>query len=258
MHDNPFSDAPLLPVESARCGMCGMSEGVPYAVSYDYEYGTCRNTWQFVQCTGCSAIYLNPRPAREALRSVYPPHYYSYNYDQRIGALARRGKEWMDRRALRWMIGHLDVPLSAYLDVGCGDGRYLRMMATFGLSRDRIYGVELEEQIVDRLAREGFQMEMATIEDARTLPDGHFQLLTMFSVLEHVADPARLLERACALLSPGGLLVAEVPNPLSLNARWFRDRYWGGYHTPRHWNLFTLETLTAAATRAGLRLKAYR
>jgi hypothetical protein len=80
----------------------------------------------------------------------------------------------------------------------------------------------------------------------------------MFSVLEHVAEPGRLLARTRDLLHPGGLVVAEVPNPASLNARWFRDRYWGGYHTPRHWNLFRLDALRETAARVGLQLRTYR
>ena len=77
-------------------------------------------------------------------------------------------------------------------------------------------------------------------------------------MLEHVSSPAAVLTRAARLLAPGGLLVAEVPNPRSLNARLFRHRYWGGYHTPRHWNLFTLGALSSAASRAGLSLRAFR
>jgi SAM-dependent methyltransferase len=255
---DPTASAPLVPVQPARCGLCDADDSRPYAVSADYEYGTCRNEWRFVECAACGTIYLNPRPAPEALPVIYPPNYYSYNYDQQISWLARTAKSWLDRRTLTWLIGQLNAPLQAYCDVGCGNGRYLRSIAARGIPHEHIYGTELDGEVVRRLVAEGFQVERSTLEEARGIPQGGIQLMTMFSVLEHVAEPWRLLQKARTILAPGGLLVAEIPNPRSLNARWFRNRYWGGYHTPRHWNLFAIDALSAAAGRAGLRVKTSR
>ncbi len=250
--------APLVPVEAAACGLCGGVESRPHTVSFDYEYATCRNQWRFVQCTACETIYLNPRPAAAALAVIYPSNYYSYNYDQQINPVARLAKERLDRRTLSWLIGQLSTPLTTYCDVGCGNGRYLRAVAARGIPRERLFGTELDAEVVGQLVAEGFKVERTTLEDARTLPEGGIQLMTMFSVLEHVSEPARLLAKVKTLLAPGGLLAVEVPNPRSINARWFRERYWGGYHTPRHWNLFTLDALAAAGRRAGLRVKTFR
>jgi SAM-dependent methyltransferase len=255
---DPPASAPLVPVQPARCGLCDADDSRPYAVSVDYEYGTCRNEWHFVECAACGTIYLNPRPAPEALPVIYPPNYYSYNYDQQINRVARAAKTWLDRRTLSWLMAQLNVPLQAYCDVGCGNGRYLHAIAARGIPRNRIYGTELDGEVVRRLVAEGFRVERSTLEEARDLPEGGIQLMTMFSVLEHVAEPWRLLQKVRTILAPGGLLVAEVPNPRSLNARWFRDRYWGGYHTPRHWNLFAIDALSAAAVRAGMRVKTFR
>jgi 2-polyprenyl-3-methyl-5-hydroxy-6-metoxy-1,4-benzoquinol methylase len=255
---NPAPLAPLIAVVPATCGLCGSDKHRPYATSQDYEYGTCRNSWTFVECLECRTVYLNPRPAPDTLSTIYPANYYAYNYDQRINAVARWAKERLDRRMLAWVVQQLGRPLRSYCDVGCGNGRYLEAMARSGVPRDRIYGVELDDTVVARLCAAGFRVECATIETARTLPDGGLDLMTLFSVLEHVSEPRAILGRAAALLAPGGLFVAEVPNLRSLNGRLFRDRYWGGYHTPRHWNLFTIEALTAAAERVGLRVKTFR
>ena len=52
---DPFPDAPEVPTERVGCGMCGRDDGdaaAAFAVSFDYEYATCRNRWQFRRCAG--------------------------------------------------------------------------------------------------------------------------------------------------------------------------------------------------------------
>ena len=49
----------------------------------------------------------------------------------------------------------------------------------------------------------------------------HFDIVTMFHVLEHLVDPKRALEYARGLLKPGGRLLLQVPNAASIQARCF-------------------------------------
>ena len=63
-------------------------------------------------------------------------------------------------------------------------------------------------------------------------------------VIEHVPDPRGFAEKSYKLLRDGGLFLCETPNIDCTDARLFRNRYWGGYHFPRHWTLYTKETLT--------------
>ena len=255
MADGPFPHAPRIATHTVSCDLCGSADADAYADSYDYEYGTCSNTWRFVRCRGCGNVYLNPRPDRDTIAAIYPPNYYSYNFDQQIHPIARAAKAWLDRGRFRWIRRQLRVPLEAYLDVGCGNGRYLRVMAAAGLARDRIYGTELDEQVVASLRAEGFNARHGLFEEIADLPESFFQLVTFFSVLEHVSQPLAVLGRARALLAPGGVVLCEVPNIRSWNAQLFKDRYWGGYHTPRHWNLFSAETFTRAVETLGFRVR---
>ena len=81
--------------------------------------------------------------------------------------------------------------------------------------------------------------------------------MTMFHVIEHVADPPRVAERVARWLAPGGVFAVETPNLESLDARLFRERYWGGYHFPRHWHLYPFRGLPfLAAFTAWDRLRA--
>ncbi len=51
------------------------------------------------------------------------------------------------------------------------------------------------------------------------------------------------------LLKPGGKLIIVTDNTGSLDFKFFRRSHWGGYHFPRHWNLFNRNSLNKLAQK---------
>lgn len=244
---------PLVPTEAVpECPLCGGTERAPFAEGYDYELRTCRNRWCFVQCRRCDHVWLDPRPAVSALPVIYPPTYYAYQYASQVHPVAARAKAWLDRGKLRGILRRLGRTPASYLDVGCGDGRFLRAMEELGLPRRRLFGLELNPAIVARLRAEGYQAECARVEDSSLVAPGSVDLITMFHVIEHVDRPAEIVGKLASWLTPGGVLAVETPNRLSLDARLFRRTFWGGYHIPRHWSLFSTEGVVRLLADAGL------
>src|SRR5437868_5717813 len=119
--------------EIPRCPVCQGSEHRPYAEGFDYELRTCRNAWRFVACRGCDHVWLNPRPAVRTLEVIYPAHYYAYNYEAVVNPIARAGKEFLDGRKMKAIVGHLSKAPRSFLDIGCGDGRFLKVMEKSGV-----------------------------------------------------------------------------------------------------------------------------
>jgi 2-polyprenyl-3-methyl-5-hydroxy-6-metoxy-1,4-benzoquinol methylase len=235
-----------------RCPVCGGTGFTEFASGFDYELLTCANEWRFVACTGCTHVWLNPRPAIAALPIIYPKHYYAYNYASEINPIAVKAKGVLDHRKLRGIVSALGRKPRSFLDIGCGDGRFLRSMERLGVAREHIYGLELDAKVVEPLRREGFQAFCERVEDCQRIPANSIDLITMFHVIEHVDDPATVVRQAVRWLAPGGVLALETPNVDSLDARLFHDTYWGGYHIPRHWNLFKAETLARLLEDSGL------
>jgi SAM-dependent methyltransferase len=245
--------APLIDTEEVpACPVCGVEKFASYSIGFDYELRTCRNPWRFVQCRECSHVWLNPRPALSTLPVIYPPNYYSYNYQRQINPIATWAKAVLDRRKMAGILRKLATAPKTFLDVGCGDGRFLRVMESRGVVRDHNYGLELDERVVRPLAEAGFRAFCERVEDCTRIPEDGIDLATMFHVIEHVDDPGRVVRKIARWLAPGGVFAVETPNLDSLDQRWFRDRYWGGYHIPRHWNLFTPATLSRLLQDSGL------
>jgi len=249
--------SPTITTENVpACPVCGASDYSQFAVGFDYELLTCSNPWRFVQCRSCQHVWLNPRPAVAELGVVYPPTYYAYNYDT-INLIARKAKEMLDRRKIAKIVGHCPKAPKSYLDVGCGDGRFLRVMEQLGVPRSGLYGLELDKRVVERLRGQGYSSVFCgRAEDISGFPDGGIDLVTMFHVIEHVDNPETVIGRVRRWLSPGGVFALETPNLDSLDARLFRRTYWGGYHIPRHWNLFKPAAISRLLTDNGLEVLA--
>jgi 2-polyprenyl-3-methyl-5-hydroxy-6-metoxy-1,4-benzoquinol methylase len=244
--------APEISIEYVPCcPVCGSANRNHFASGFDYELQTCCNEWNFWRCAQCETVWLDPRPAATELGVIYPLNYYAYNRSEKVSSLARRGKEILDRIKFNGFLKRTGIP-SSFLDTGCGDGRYLDLFARYGISKERIYGLDLSEEQVKRLRQRGYHVYQRRVEDCSEIPAAAIDLATMFHVIEHVADPVGVVHRIAEWLSPGGALVVETPNLDSWDARLFKERWWGGYHIPRHWTLFDVNSLRHLFERGGL------
>lgn len=142
-------------------------------------------------------------------------------------------------RLVRWAVGPstTDVRL---LDAGAGRGRFVAHARAGGFPRAA--GVEPTARGVDAaLARYGVALERAGVEDA-PVEDGAADAVTLWHVLEHVDDPAAVLDALARWLRPGGALVVGCPNLDSWQARLAGPR-WFHLDLPRHRTHFTARGL---------------
>ena len=257
-----FEDAaiPSIPTEAAGpCALCGGAAFGEFASGYDYELRTCRNRWTFQECAGCGHVQLDPRPLASTLGIIYPPHYYSYNMESEVSPIALKGKEMLDGMKFASILRFLPRAPRAYVDLGCGDGKYLRLLERkHGVPGERLYGLELSDTVVAKLREQGYNAHNERAETCEAIPEGSIDLATMFHVIEHVADPAAVTRKVAGWLAPGGLFAIETPNLDALDARLFKRTFWGGYHIPRHWHLFRRATLERMLGDAGLEVVAVR
>lgn len=112
------------------------------------------------------------------------------------------------------------------LDLGCGRGELLLLLRDAGVAAS---GVESDPSLARAARRRGLEvLEGDVLEVLQAQPAGHLGAITAIHLLEHL-EPARLLRVLCEArraLRPGGVFLAECPNPLSLRvgaALFWRD-----------------------------------
>lgn len=102
------------------------------------------------------------------------------------------------------------------LDVGCGRGEWLRLLADAGAS---VRGVDLNSAMVEAARSAGFAAEcgdgIALLE--RALP-GTLGAVSAFHVVEHFGfvELVRFLDATYAALAENGVVLLETPNPENL------------------------------------------
>jgi SAM-dependent methyltransferase len=102
------------------------------------------------------------------------------------------------------------------LDVGCGRGELLSALAERGVAGS---GVDLDAGMVAEARAAGLDVTAGDgVAHLRSLPEGSLGSIIAVHVVEHLPLAAliELLELAASRLRPGGILVAETPNPASL------------------------------------------
>lgn len=210
-----------------------------------------RDGFHIVECANCGLVYVGEDPAAIDFAALYDEGYYTGGregvFTDYVGqAPARRAAA---RRRL-WSLRRLQRG-GRLLDVGCAAGFFL----VEAQAHYAVRGVELSA-FSSRFAREqlGLDVVTGTLQQA-AFDAGSFDLVTLWDVIEHVADPAALLAEVARVLAPGGHVVLTTGDIGSAYAQ-ARGAQWHLLTPPWHLYFFSRATLAALASRAGLRVEA--
>lgn len=125
------------------------------------------------------------------------------------------------------------APGRSLLDVGCGPGSVLQLLADTELA---LWGIDLSEQMIaEARKRLGGRAQLA-VGDAQQLPfaKGSMNMIVCNASFHHYPRPAAVLAEMARVLTPGGVLIMGETNPplllrLVLNPL-LRFSHSGDYH----------------------------
>lgn len=154
------------------------------------------------------------------------------------------------------MIFQLVEPGKKILDVGCGTGKLAEQLRlkkkcyVVGIERDELEA-KLAQQRCDKLL-------VSDVEKLEELPlsRGYFDIIIFADILEHLLNPAAVLQKFMKYLSDSGYIFVSVPNIANwsirfklLAGKWnYKDT---GLLDMTHIRFFTLKTLREMIQKSG-------
>ncbi|MGB4844897.1 MAG: class I SAM-dependent methyltransferase [Ferruginibacter sp.] len=228
-----------------QCCICKNDTASAIGKGKDFEYHTSTDTFYAVQCSTCGLVYLNPRPDVSELETIYPSTYHAFNFSENDFGFVYKVRSRLEAGRLLKKCSNLP-PDAKILDVGCGDGFHLGLLKQFGKKSWTLEGVDIDSKAVKRAIDAGLNVHLGTVEEL-DLPTNNYDLVFMIMTIEHVEQPDVVLQAVHKLLRPGGRVVIVTDNTDALDFKLFKKGHWGGYHFPRHWNLFNKRSFTQLA-----------
>lgn len=98
------------------------------------------------------------------------------------------------------------------LECGCGTGLLLERFTRFAR---RAHGIDLSPGMLERARARGLEVREASVT-ALPFDDASFDVACSFKVLAHVPDVASALGEMARVTRPGGVVIAEFYNPVSM------------------------------------------
>jgi ubiquinone/menaquinone biosynthesis C-methylase UbiE len=170
---------------------------------------------------------LETKPVPRNLPFYYSSDNYISHTDSKSDfteKLYQRVKTFMLSKKLGWIKKYKTS--GKLLDVGAGTGDFLIEAKKHAFD---IYGVEPNETARGVALHKDVVLEKSFEE----LKDLKFDVISMWHVLEHVADQEKEITSLYNLLEEDGVLVVAVPNFRSYDADYYKE-YWAAYDVPRH------------------------
>jgi SAM-dependent methyltransferase len=193
-------------------------------------------------CPACGHGFIAAERLRDVkLEQLYHHGYAGFSEDPVFAAACRK--------LTRDEILPRTRPGASLLDVGCGNGEFLRAALDAGLAAE---GFDVSEAAADFCRRRGLTARAGDFQKATF--ERTFDVITFWDVLEHLLDPVAALQKARSLLAPGGLLFTKTPGTagLSLGLTALVPRLGGALlAVPAHIQFFGAASMTRVLDRAG-------
>ena len=209
-----------------------------------------KEDFHICECLNCGLLYTMPRPDKEKIGAYYKSEaYYSHQENKKgfIPKVYERVKSINLKHKYRLATNGMQP--GKLLDIGCGVGDFLHTAEMHGWE---CIGVEPSED-AKAIAQKRMKGMIITSEELESFPDGAFDVITMWHVLEHVDDLKWQVAQLQRLVKPSGRVVIAVPNYKSYDGQYYKE-HWAAYDVPRHLNHFNRITLSKIFKTSGLEL----
>lgn len=232
-----------------KCPVCGADEGewlykIPLNISAEMRKKiNYPQSYDVVCCNNCGMLFADSSLSKEDVDEYYI-HCNMYDNASNVKKdTYLEGCELYYSAILPYITMESEI-----IDVGCGNGNFLKFLKDKGYSN--LYGLDPSESSINELKQNGIKGIVGSVYDE--IPDkfrNRYDIVILSGVLEHLLFPDICLENIINLIKKNGVLYIVVPN-----AEGFRKylREVPNYFNHEHINYFTSNTLDYICNKNGL------
>ncbi|WP_024546856.1 bifunctional 2-polyprenyl-6-hydroxyphenol methylase/3-demethylubiquinol 3-O-methyltransferase UbiG [Picosynechococcus sp. NKBG15041c] len=200
-------------------------------------------TGQLIKCSQCHLIYFTPRPSLQQLEEFYNSEDYRNEFSESLMS----GTEFATNRYLhfekalkKYIPKILNQPSRKLLDIGCGTGDFLKAAQDHNW---QVSGTEISS-LASTKANQKLGKDCIISGEilSLNLPYNHYDVITLYHVIEHLINPNLLIQKAYQLLKPGGIFFIETPNIAGFGAK-IKGKEWSQIKPPEHITYFQPNSL---------------
>ena len=200
-----------------------------------------KKTYKIINCSKCNFIHLYPKPSPKILQEYYENEYYQ-KLKQPIHEFKKELKDqkWLDQQSEehRFLLKKFGKSSGKVLDIGCGNGFFLRYLKTKGWD---VLGIEPSSFARKNATSLGIE----TKPNFTGLKNSTFDVIMLRYTLEHLRNPLSMLKKIKKYLVNNGLIIVMVPNdfnPLQISVeKMGYEKWW--VRTPDHINYFNFKSI---------------
>jgi len=157
-------------------------------------------------CRECGLVSIDPHPSKDELID---------SYDSYLPEEPREIEKWQTmmlpivKKSARLIESVQGNTPGRLLDIGSGYGFFLEEMKSRGWN---VEGVELSETGRKFTRRRIHVPVHSNPMESLSLPQNHFDVVTLFYVIEHLPDPVTTIREVSRILRPGGIILVRWPH----------------------------------------------
>ncbi len=188
--------------DQVKCILCKESESKLFLEYKGYPLYECHN---------CGLVFPNISIENDQNIAMYDNALYEETLKREILETYAYRKEKFGSERLKYVqkMAPIDWTKATLLDIGCGPGYFIQCAKDSGVNA---LGIELTDFLVKLCQNNGLNVEKKRLEELTF----HSDVMTMFDVLEHLADPIAFFQEAYQKLNSKGYIVAYTPHVHSL------------------------------------------
>jgi len=177
-----------------------------------------KGKFKVIDCEMCGFKHLEPIPSKEEIKEFYERLYYQekspklLNPEKEVKEIQWSNLGYKDR--LLTLNNYIGAESKRLLDVGCGNGFFLKFMSENGWD---VFGIDPSPKASEYACSLGLNVFNTPLEEfVGDKYHSYFDAINLKCVLEHVPNPREILELCKSLLKDSGMICIEVPNDFNI------------------------------------------